>query len=287
MTVRHHTALLIAIVSLTATACAAAAGPPGASVGRDPSAAPSASLAVPTGSVAASQSPSPSPSPSAAALRVDGLTLTADPKDHIGACPIEITFLATFRTSGGSGTVSYRWVSSDGDTSPTKTIDVRDGSPGTVTSTWTVDRTTVPTHAGWSSVELVGPPAGTADAVKSARADFVFTCDADDDVEAIGFGIGGSDADCSIKTPGRSFATTDPIRVVANWWPSLADGTTVTIGLSRNGETIAGYPVTTHLNESTKCVHGAVSPGYLAPGHYRLDLQPDTARAIGGEFDVK
>jgi hypothetical protein len=30
-----------------------------------------------------------------------------------------------------------------------------------------------------------------------------------------------------------------------------------------------------------------VSQGYLAPGHYRLDLAPDTARAIGGEFDVK
>ena len=38
---------------------------------------------------------------------------------------------------------------------------------------------------------------------------------------------------------------------------------------------------------STKCLHGSVSPGFLPVGHYRMDVMPDTARAIGGEFDVK
>ncbi len=283
MNVGRRTALLIAIASLTVTACGSTS-PPAASAG--PSTVPSPSLAVPTASATAGPSPTTPPS-AAAAARVVGLTLTADPDDHVGACPLDITFLATLTTSGGNGTVSYRWVSSDGDTSPTKTIDVRDGSPSTVSSTWTVDRTTLPTHAGWSSIELVGRSPATSDTAKSARADFVFTCDADDDVEAIGFGIGGSDADGSIKTPKSTFTTTDPVRMVANWWPSLADGTTVTILLTRNGDPVDRYPVTTHLSESTKCVHGAVSQGYLAPGHYRLDLEPDTARAIGGEFDVK
>jgi hypothetical protein len=284
MIVRRTAVLAIAITSLIVGACASAS-PPGGSVAAGPPSAPSASIALPT----ASPTPSPTqrPSPSATAVRVNGLTLTADPDDHIGACPLEITFLAKLTTSGGPGTVAYRWVSSDGDTSPTKTIDVKDGAPTTISSTWTVDRTTMPTHAGWSSIELVGPPSGTPEAAKAARADFVFTCDADDDIEAIGFGIGGSDADCSIKTIRKSFGTTDPIRVVANWWPSLADGTVVTIRLTREGTLVAGYPVTTNLHESTKCVHGPVSQGYLAPGHYRLDLAPDTARAIGGEFDVK
>jgi hypothetical protein len=284
MSVRRTAVLATAITSLIISACASAS-PPGGSGAASPPRAPSASIALPTASP--TPSPTPRPSPSAVAVHVVGITVSADPDDHIGACPLEITFHATLTTSGGTGPVAYRWVSSDGDTSPTKTIDVNDGAPTTISSTWTVDRTTVPTHAGWSSIELVGPPAETPEAARAARADFVFTCDADDDIEAIGFGLGGSDADCSIKTIRTSFGTTDPIRVVANWWPSLADATVVTIRLTRDGQLVDGYPVTTHLHESTKCVHGPVSQGYLAPGHYRLDLAPDTARAIGGEFDVK
>jgi hypothetical protein len=282
MIVRRAAVFLIAIASVALTACGSSS--PGASVGSTASSSPAV-----VASTTPSPAPSPSsrPSPSSTAFHVTGLTLRADSAAHVGACPLEITFRGQISAVGGPGTVSYHWVSSDGDTSPIKTVDIGASRTAEVSSTWTVDRTYLPTHAGWSSIELVGPLSTTPDGVESARADFVFTCDTDDDVEAIGFGIGGSDKDCSIKTPLETFAPTDPVRMVANWWPSLATGTTVTIQLTRGSELVGGYPVTTHLTESTKCLHGSVSSGYLAPGHYRLDVMPDTARAIGGEFDVK
>jgi hypothetical protein len=282
--VRRDVAVLIATVSLAA-ACGSPSSPPTGASPTGPSAPVSASPASPpsasSGSVA---TPSPAGSPT---FHVVGLRLGATPAHHIGACPVKITFTATVDATGGEGTVSYRWLSSDGDASPTKTLHF--DRPGTITqeSDWTVNPTSMPTHAGWSSIELIDTPSSLPDGETSARADFVFTCDTDDDIEAIGFGIGGSDADCSIAKNGRTFASTDPVRMVANWWPSVATGTVVTIRLTRDGELVDGYPVTTNLHESTHCIHGAVSQGFLAVGHYRIDLAPDTARAINGEFDVK
>src|SRR3954463_1139301 len=208
----------LAILTLTVTACGSST-PGGSSASTLGAGATAPGTSIPAASASPRPSPSPSPTASPSVFRVVALALEADPAEHIGACPLEITFSARLPARGGNGTVSYRWVSSDGDTSPTKTVDVRDGAPMTVSSTWTVDRTTVPTHAGWSSIELVGPHSTTPDSVESARAEFAFTCDADDDVESIGFGIGGSDADCSIKTPGTTFAAADPIRMVATWRP--------------------------------------------------------------------
>ena len=109
----------------------------------------------------------------------------------------------------------------------------------------------------------------------------------DNDIEAIGFGIGGSDADCSIAKPLETFTSTDHIRMVASYWPSLQAGTVVTFSLTREGSLIDGYPVTTTLDVATKCVHGNISNGHLVAGHYRLDVAPDTARAISAEFDVR
>ena len=79
----------------------------------------------------------------------------------------------------------------------------------------------------------------------------------------------------------------DHIRMVANYWPSLQAGTVVVFSLRREGVLVDGYPVTTKLDVSTKCVHGNVSNGHMAVGHYRLDVEPDTARAIAAEFDVR
>jgi hypothetical protein len=281
MIVRRVVVLLIATVSIAATACgtpgpAATAGPP-------------TTLAPPSASPLAKVSPSaaPSPSISSAAFHVVGLTLKASPADPIGACPVKIAFSGEVTTVGGTGTVSFQWVSSDGDRSPVKTIDFGKSAVMDISSDWTVDPVSLPTHAGWSSIEILGPPSTISDAVTSARADFVFTCDQDTDIEMIGFGIGGSDADCSIKTPERTFSTTDPIRMVATWSPSLVKGTVVTVTLTRNGEVVDGYPVSPTFNESTRCIHGLVSQHALVAGHYRFEAAPDTARSVAGEFDVK
>jgi hypothetical protein len=276
MNVRRDVTILVATVSAVAVAC----GSPNPATIASPT--PSASRVADASSASL---PSPSPAGSAA-FRVVELGLRADPANHVGACPVEITFTATVDATG-AGTATYRWLSSDGDASPPKTIAFERPGPVKVESTWTVNPRDTPTHAGWSSIELIDTPSTLNGGATSARADFAFTCDTDDDVEAIGFGIGGSDADCSIAKPMRTFAPTDPIRVVANWWPSLPAGTVVTIRLTREGEPVDGYPVTTSFKDSTKCVFGTVWEGILPVGHYRLEVAPDTARAIGGEFDVK
>ena len=275
----RRTAMLIAAFSVVGAACGAT-GPAGpvASASASPSS-PSSPSTAPTGTPAASARSSEAP------LRVTGLTLRADPKESVATCPVKVTFSATI-TVTGQGDVAYRWRSSDGDVSPVDRVSFAGPGSMTVSSTWTVDAGTVPTHAGWSSFELVDPALVLA-APSAARATFTFTCPTDDDIEAIGFGIGGSDADCSIAKHLDTFTDSDEIRVVASFWPSLPAGTTVTIRLTRAGTIVDGYPVTTHLDVSTKCVHGNVSNGNLAAGHYRLDVEPDTARGIGGEFDVR
>lgn len=279
MMVRSEIGLVIVAVAMVATACGSPA--PVASTGSAPASGPASGPP----SIPPSETSTASPIP--AALRVVGVEVTADPAGHIGACPLEITFSARISVAGGAGSVAFKWISSDGDASDMKTMAFAGPGSQVVTSTWTVDRDTVPTHAGWSSVEIISPTSPSASSFPSAQAPFVFTCDADDDIEAIGFGIGGSDADCSIAKNARTFAPTDPVRMVANWWPSLAAGTVVTVRLERDGELVDGYPVTSTFHELTKCVHGTVSRGFLAPGHYRIDLAPDTARAIGGDFDIK
>lgn len=103
--------------------------------------------------------------------------------------------------------------------------------------------------------------------------------------ETLDFGLGGSQ--CTIETPMRTFAPDDPVRVNANYTPSLPAGTTVTIHLTRDGIEVSGYPVTVTYATATNCVYGDVSPGTLPPGRYRWEAVPDSAPAIAAEFYTK
>lgn len=280
----RRVAFLTAVVAMLVAACGSAgpSQPPSAGVG---SAQASGADRSPTPAASPGRSPvARTPLPP---FEVTGVDLRSNPASSIGTCPLEITFSATI-SAIGTGEVSYRWHSSDGDVSPIKTISVSHTAPATITSSWTVDARSVPTHAGWSTIELIDPSSAAPDAWPTAKpATFTFTCPTDDDIEAIGFGLGGSDKDCSIATHLETFNSDDPIRVVADYRPSLIAGTTVTFSLSRDDVVVRGYPVQVTLDVSTRCVHGSVSPGNLPAGHYRLDIQPDTARAISGEFDVR
>ena len=100
--------------------------------------------------------------------------------------------------------------------------------------------------------------------------------------EMLGFGLGGSQ--CTIDTLMRTFAPDDPIRVNADYIPSLPAGTTVTIHLTRDGIEVPGYPVSVTYETGTDCVHGSVSPGTLPPGRYHWEAVPDSAPAVGGDF---
>jgi hypothetical protein len=100
--------------------------------------------------------------------------------------------------------------------------------------------------------------------------------------ETLDVGLGGSQ--CTIDTQMRTFAPDDPVRVNANYTPSLPAGTTVTIHLTRDGIEVPGYPVTVTYETATNCVYGDVSPGTLPPGRYRWEAVPDSAPTIAAEF---
>lgn len=276
--------LLVATVSLAVTGCGSSS--PASAATASLMAAAAGTPAAPSGTPAAIASPSPNTANTPDGFRVEGLEVRADPADYTGTCPVKVKFSATITVAGGSGSVTYKWISSDNDTSPAKTLTFAGPGSQDVSSSWTVDAATVPTHGGWSSIEIIDPVSTLSDGAATTRAPFTFKC-ADSGVATIGFGIGGSDADCSLATTARTFAPTDPIRVIADYSPSLRAGTVVTLRLSRNGVLVDGYPVRITLKVSTRCVHGTVSPGTLPAGHYRLDVVPDTGPAIGGEFDTK
>src|SRR5688572_21352224 len=67
--------------------------------------------------------------------------------------------------------------------------------------------------------------------------------------ETLGFGLGGSE--CTIDTQMRTFAPDDPIRVNAEYTPSLPAGTVVTIHLTRDGIEVRGYPQTVTFETAT------------------------------------
>jgi hypothetical protein len=276
----RHVAVVVAVVAVVAAGCGSAgpvvtSGPPSAVPSVESSASPSPVSASPTAQ------------PSARPIQVTSVIVSADPAAPSGACPLEITFTATI-TAVGVGDVSYRWRSSDGDVSDLKSVSFKGAPTMTVSAGWTVGAKGLPTHAGWSTIELINPAPGSSSVWPEATpAPFAFTCADDNDIEAIEFGIGGSDEDCSIKKHLETFDSTDHIRVVADWWPSLKAGTSVTFSLSRDGVLVQGYPLHAKFDVSTKCVHGSVSPGYLPTGTYRLDIEPDTARAVSGTFDVR
>jgi hypothetical protein len=277
--VRRHIVLAVVATSLITAACGAGGPSPAASAG-------STAPALASADTRAMPASASSIAGASSGLRVIGVDLTADPAEITGVCPVKITFNGRITVAGGAGDVSFVWVSSDGDVSPVKTVSFTGPGSMEVTSDWTVGRGTPTGGSGWSSIEIREPVGAPADVRSSRHADFSFSCD-DSGYEAIGFGLGGSDADCSITSPGTTFATTDRIRVDADWSPSLQAGTIVTFKLTRDGAMVDGYPVETHLTKSTKCVHGIVSPRDLPVGHYRLDVVPDTSRPITGEFEIK
>jgi hypothetical protein len=103
--------------------------------------------------------------------------------------------------------------------------------------------------------------------------------------ETIAFGTGGSE--CTLAKMARIFKPDDPIRVAAEYTPSLRAGTIVTIHLFLAGEEVKGYPVTVTFDIATSCVFGNVSPGTLPAGIYRLEVAPDAAPTISGEFETR
>lgn len=95
------------------------------------------------------------------AFRVAAATLAAEPSEHAGECPATIKFNGTISVEGGGGTVKYKFIRSDGTSTPVQE-EIFD-APGTknVSTTWTVgagsiqQASTVATK--WQAIEILEP----------------------------------------------------------------------------------------------------------------------------------
>jgi hypothetical protein len=104
-------------------------------------------------------------------------------------------------------------------------------------------------------------------------------------IETMAFGLRVTN--CHLDRIASTFATTDPVVASARYRPSLIAGTIVTIDVTRDGVELSEYPQTVVFDTPGDCISGNVSQHVLKPGHYRMEIVPDTAPPISSEFDVK
>ena len=104
------------------------------------------------------------------------------------------------------------------------------------------------------------------------------------EMQWIGFGTGGSG--CVLDVTTETFASGTPVRIVAQFTPELAAGTTVTIKVAKDGGTLEDRGVV-NVDTPSDCISGAMTP--LGPGHYHveLDLSQNSMPAITGDFVVE
>ena len=119
-----------------------------------------------------SQSPGASADPDP--FRVVEISLHAEPRAYAGACPVTITFPGTI-TVVGSGTVSWVWESSDGDSSPVQTDTFTRSGSHKVSSNWKVAQS-VPTGQGWESIRILDPIMDRPDSAWKTQVSFTVAC---------------------------------------------------------------------------------------------------------------
>ena|SRR5437016_1938780 len=114
--------------------------------------------------------PTASVSSSASSLLISEVFLRADPFDYSGTCPIRIILSGRVSVSRGSGTVSYRFIRSDGASAPVQTANFTGPGSMDVTDTWQLGGPGF-TYAGWEAIRLLDPQQ-----VESAHATFRVVC---------------------------------------------------------------------------------------------------------------
>lgn len=112
----------------------------------------------------------PSEPGSPAGFRVVEVFLRADPLKHVGPCPVTISFSGRISVAGGDGTVSFKFLRSDGASAPVQTLSF--DSPGSkdVRSTWRLGGPGF-TFSGWEALKIFDPQE-----IESDRATFTISC---------------------------------------------------------------------------------------------------------------
>ncbi len=105
------------------------------------------------GKPATATPPPPEPAPANNTFRVVELTLRADPFNYKGRCPVTIRFTGRISVAGGGGTVSYKFLRSDGASAPVQTL--RFAAPGSkkVSTSWRLGKS----YKGWQAIQIYDP----------------------------------------------------------------------------------------------------------------------------------
>lgn len=125
-------------------------------------------LSIPGFAEASAEAEEEEPAP----LQVTAAIAQVDPEGHTGQCPATFSFRGEITTTGGSGTISYRWVRSHGEPGPVQTLDVHGADSYRVSSEWSLGEPGW-TEDGqyWQQLEIVEPAPRA-----SPRAEFVLRC---------------------------------------------------------------------------------------------------------------
>ncbi len=104
---------------------------------------------------------------SPAGFRIVEVMLRADPFDYSGPCPVTITFSGRISVAGGAGTVSYKFIRSDGASAPIQTLQFTEAGSKDVSDTWYLGGS----GSGWEAIKTFDPQG-----VESSHADFKIQC---------------------------------------------------------------------------------------------------------------
>jgi hypothetical protein len=104
------------------------------------------------------------PSPTPTTFKVTNLTINSSPANYAGSCPKDVTFYATI-TTNGAGSVTYRWVRSDGTETGENSISFDFASSKSVENTWSRS------SSGWEKLKITSPTS-----FESSQATFNISC---------------------------------------------------------------------------------------------------------------
>lgn len=97
--------------------------------------------------------------------------LRADPFDYVGPSPVTIKFTGRISVVGGGGTVSYKFLRSDGASAPIETLHFDGPGSRDVSTTWRLGGPGF-TYSGWQSIKILEPQE-----MESERANFNIRCE--------------------------------------------------------------------------------------------------------------
>jgi hypothetical protein len=110
--------------------------------------------------------------PLAGKLTITEAFLVAEPNQYQGDCPITVRFSGRISAAGGAGTVSYRFLRSDGASAPIQVLHFSEPGSQEVRTEWQIGGPGT-TYSGWQSIKISDPQD-----TESPQASFSIQCNA-------------------------------------------------------------------------------------------------------------